>query len=142
MTNTPQNPFEALFASAQEISQEWLKGVNPDMAAMNLGQMEKMWTQVPAEMLEAFMGKQFNPEGLEAKTRLLLTLQGLTIQGAVAEMQIRATVRQAISVGATPQEIAETIGLASLFGGAQAMTKAMELAKEAIDTGPDAGEDD
>ena len=137
MTDAPQNPFEALFKQTQEMTEGWLKAMNPSMAGMVPGQMEKMWPQIPAEMLEAFMGKQFNPGGLDAKTRLLLTLQGLTIQGAMAEAQIRTTVRQAISVGATPQEIAETIGLASLFGGMPAMQKAMELAKQAID-----GEDD
>lgn len=140
MTDAPQNPFEAMFKQTQDMTDAWLKAAAPAMAQ---GQMEKMWPQVPAEMLEAFMGKQFNPEGLDAKTRLLLTLQGLTIQGAVAEMQIRVTVQQAISVGVTPQEIAETIGLASLFGGAPAMNKAMELATQVIDgSTEDAGEDD
>lgn len=73
------------------------------------------------------MGKGLNPEGLDAKTRLLLTLQGLTIQGAVAEPQIRLTLRHVIEAGATEQEISETIALASLFGGAPAMAKAMQL---------------
>jgi 4-carboxymuconolactone decarboxylase len=135
MTDTPKNPFEALFKQAQDMSQEWVKAVNPAMASFNPGQFDKMWPTVPAEMLEAFMGKQFNPDGLEAKTRLLLTLLGLTIQGAVAEAQIRLTVRHAIQAGATSQEIAETIGLAALFGGVPAMSKAMELAKDAIDGG-------
>ena len=67
------------------------------------------------------------------KTRLLLTLQGLTIQGAVAEPQIRLTVRHALEAGATKQEIAEAIAMAAAFGGIPAMQKAMELAKEAID---------
>lgn len=140
MIDAPQNPFEALFRQSQEMTEAWLQAAAPAMAAS--GQMEKMWPLVPADMLEAFMGKQFNPEGLDAKTRLLLTLQGLTIQGALAEPQIRMTVRQAISLGATPQEIAETIGLASLFGGMPAMNKAMELAKQAIDGTGDDGEDD
>ncbi|MBY4895214.1 carboxymuconolactone decarboxylase family protein [Rhodobacteraceae bacterium N5(2021)] len=136
MSDAPHNPFESLFKQTQEMTEAWLKAAAPALAS---GRFDKMWPEVPPEMLEAFLGKQFNPEGLEAKTRLLLTLQGLTIQGALAEMQIRTTVRQAISVGATPQEIAETIGLASLFGGAPAMTKAMELARQAIDGD---GEDD
>ena len=62
------------------------------------------------------------------KTKLLLTLQGLTIQGAVAEAQIKLTVRHVIEAGATSQEVAETIALAGMFGGVPAMTKAMELA--------------
>ena len=40
----------------------------------------------------------------------------------------------AIEAGATRQEVAETIGLAALFGGVPAMNKAMELATEALDT--------
>ena len=133
MTDTPQNPFEALLRQTQDMAQEWVKAVNPAMASFTPASFDKMWPTVPAEMLEAFMGRQFNPEGLEAKTRLLLTLLGLTIQGAVAEPQIRLTVRHAMQAGATSQEIAETIGLAALFGGVPAMNKAMELARDAID---------
>jgi 4-carboxymuconolactone decarboxylase len=133
MSDTPQNPFEALFRQTQDMAQEWVKAVNPALANFTPAGLDKMWPTVPAEMLEAFLGKQFNPEGLDAKTRLLLTLQGLTIQGAVAEPQIRLTVRHAIEAGATKQEIAETIALAAMFGGVPAMNKAMELAKDAID---------
>jgi 4-carboxymuconolactone decarboxylase len=127
-----QNPFEAMFKQTQDMTQEWLKAVNPAMASFNPASMDKMWPTVPSEMLEAFMGKQFNPGGLDAKTRLLLTLLGLTVQGAVAEAQIRLTVRHAIEVGATEQEVAETIGMAAMFGGVPAMNKAMGLAQEAI----------
>ena len=137
MSDAPQNPFAALIRQAQDMSQEWVKAVNPAMANFTPAGFDKSWPTVPAEMLEAMMGKQFNPEGLDAKTRLLLTLQGLTIQGAVAEPQIRLTVRHAVEAGATPQEVAETIGLAAMFGGVPAMNKAMELAKEAIDGSED-----
>jgi 4-carboxymuconolactone decarboxylase len=129
MTDAPKNPFEAMFAQTQD----WVKKMNPAMASFTPGQFDKMWPTIPSEVLEAFWGKQFNPEGLDAKTRLLLTLQGLTIQGAVAEPQIRLTVRHAVEAGATKQEIAEAIGMAAMFGGVPAMNKAMELAKDALD---------
>jgi 4-carboxymuconolactone decarboxylase len=136
MTDTPQNPFEALMRQSQEMTEAWTKALNPSgMGGFNPAQMDKLWPTVPAEMLEAFFGKQFNPEGLDAKTRLLLTLLGLTVQGAIAEGQIRLTVRHAVAAGATKQEVAETIGLAALFGGVPAMTKAMELATDALDSG-------
>ena len=134
MTDTPANPFEALMRQTQEMTETWVKSLNPALASFTPSTMDKMWPTVPPEMLEAFLGRQFNPGGLEAKTRLLLTLLGLTIQGAVAEAQIRLTVRHAIAAGATRQEVAETIGLAALFGGVPAMNKAMELATEALDT--------
>jgi 4-carboxymuconolactone decarboxylase len=133
MNDTPQNPFEALFRQTQEMTEGWVKAMNPALANFTPAAYDKLWPTVPSEMLEAFFGKQFNPEGLDAKTRLLLTLQGLTIQGAVAEPQIRLTVRHAIEAGATKQEVAEAIGLAAMFGGVPAMNKAMELAKQAID---------
>ena len=133
MSKAPQNPFAALMAQTQEMATDWVKQVNPALAQFTPQGFEKLWPTMPAEMMEAFMGKQFNPEGLDAKTRLLLTLQGLTIQGAVAEPQIRLTVRHALEAGATKQEIAETIAQAAIFGGVPAMTKAMELARQAID---------
>jgi 4-carboxymuconolactone decarboxylase len=84
------------------------------------------------DVMETFFGKGLNPEGLDAKTRLLLTLMGLTVMGAQAEAQIRLTVRHAVEAGATKQEIAETIAQAGLFGGVPAMTKAMDLATDAL----------
>jgi len=85
-----------------------------------------------------WFGKGINPEGLDAKTRLLLTLMGLTIMGAQAESQIRLTVRHVAKAGATKQEIAETIAQAAVFGGVPAMTKAMEIATEVLDKDADA----
>ena len=132
MTEPPENPFAALMAQTQTAMQDWAKALNPALANFSAQSFDKMWPTVPADVLEAFWGKQFNPEGLDAKTRLLLTLQGLTIQGAVAEPQLRLTVRHAIEAGATKQEVAEAIGMAAVFGGVPAMNKAMELAGEAI----------
>jgi 4-carboxymuconolactone decarboxylase len=135
MSDSPHNPIEALFRQTQEMAESWVKAMNPALANFTPAGYDKLWPNVPSEMLEAFLGKQFNPEGLDAKTRLLLTLQGLTIQGAVAEPQIRLTVRHAIEAGATKQEVAEAIALAAMFGGVPAMNKAMDLAKQAIDEG-------
>ncbi len=87
---------------------------------------------MPKDLMETMIGKTFNPEGLDAKTRLLLTLAGLTITGASAEPQIRTTVRHALEAGTTQQEIAETLAVAGIFGGAPAMTKAMQLAGEVM----------
>jgi len=133
MTDSPKNPFEALFRQTQEMAQDMAKAMNPALASFTPEGVEKMWPTIPAEMMEMMLGKQFNPEGLDAKTRLLLTLQGLTIQGAHAEPQIRLTVRHALAAGATKQEIADTIAQAAMFGGVPAMNKAMELARQAID---------
>ena len=74
-----------------------------------------------------------NPDGLDAKTKLLLTLHALTIMGASADVQIRLTVRHLVEAGATKQEIAETIAQAAVFGGVPAMTTAMGIATDVME---------
>ena len=131
---TDQNPFEAMMA----LSQEWAKNVNPALATFTPQGIEALWPTMPKDMMENVMGKTFNPDGLDAKTKLLLTLGALTILGAQAEAQIRVTVRHLLEAGATHQEIAEAIGLMGVFGGVPAMTKAMELAGEVMEPKPGA----
>ncbi len=128
-----QNPFAAMM----EMGQEWAKAVNPALANFTPKGFEALWPTMPKDMMETVMGKTFNPEGLDSKTKLLLTLGALTILGAQAEAQIRLTVRHALEAGATKQEIAETIAMMGVFGGIPAMTKAMELASGVMDAGTD-----
>ena len=125
----PTNPFEAMM----KLGQDMAKSMNPALEAFTPKGFENMMPTMSADMMEQFMGKGLSPEGLDAKTRLLLTLTGLTIQGAQAESQIRITVRHLVEAGATKQEIAETIAQAAMFGGVPAMSKAMELATEVLD---------
>jgi 4-carboxymuconolactone decarboxylase len=56
---------------------------------------------MPKEFLEMWFGKGLNKDGLDAKTRLLITLAGLTMLGAQSDTQIRMTVRHALEAGAT-----------------------------------------
>ena len=115
-----------------KLSQDWAKSLGPGFANLTPKTFEDMMPTMPKEMMEGMMGKTFNPEGLDAKTRLLLTIVGLTITGASAESQIRTTVKHLIEAGTTQQEIAETLAVAGIFGGPPAMTKAMQLAGEVM----------
>lgn len=124
-----QNPFEAMM----RMGQDWAKALNPALTSFTPKGFEQMLPTMPKDILDAMMGKTFNPEGLDAKTRLLMTLFGLTVVGAQAEAQVRLTVRHAVEAGASKQEIAETIAQAAVFGGVPAMSKAMELATEVLD---------
>jgi 4-carboxymuconolactone decarboxylase len=127
---TPQNPFEAMFRQTQEMAQEWVKAVNPAMAQFNMAAMDKMWPTVPKGprcwRTSGPSARAFNPDGLDAKTRLLLTLQGLTMQGAQADTQIRLTVRHALEAGATKRRWPRPSAWMSMFAGMPAMNKAME----------------
>ncbi len=126
-----RNPFEDLM----QMGQDWAKTMGPVMESFTPGAIEKMWPLMPRDVMETFWGKTYNPEGLDAKTKLLLTLQGLTILGAQAESQLRLTVRHAREAGATDQEITETIALGGMFGGVPAMTRAMNLTREVLSGG-------
>ena len=130
--NDPKNPFDTMMAMGQEMA----KALNPALESFTPKGFEALWPTMPKEVMQTVMGKTFNPEGLDAKTKMLLTLGALTILGAQAEAQIRLTVRHAIEAGATKQEIAETIAMMGVFGGLPALTKAMELASEVMDAAP------
>ena len=123
------DPFTKLFAQMLAQSQEMARAWNPALEHFDMRALEKMVPIMPADMLEMWFGKTFNREGLDAKTRLLLTIGAITVQGALAEPQLRLTIRQALSAGATNREIAETIYQMSMFGGLPAMQKALEIAQ-------------
>lgn len=92
-----------------------------------------MWPTMPKDVMEMYFGKTFNKDGLDAKTRLLLTLAGLTMQGAQNDMGLRQTVKHLLEAGTKKQEIIETIGQMSMFAGLPAMTRAMQLAQEVME---------
>jgi 4-carboxymuconolactone decarboxylase len=128
MTN-PMNPFEAMMKQAQEMA----KAMNPALETFSPKGFETLWPTMPKEFMEMTFGKGLNKEGLDAKTRLLITLCGLTMLGAQSDTQIRMTVRHALAAGATKDEIAETITMMSMFAGIPSMTRAMEFAREVLD---------
>ncbi|GAA6162766.1 carboxymuconolactone decarboxylase family protein [Pelagimonas sp. KU-00592-HH] len=122
------NPFEAMIQQAQEMA----KAMNPALESFTPKGFENLWPTMPKDMMEMFFGNTLNKDGLDAKTRLLLTLAALTVLGAQADAQIRMTVRHLIEAGATKQEIVETIGQMSMFAGIPAMTRALELAQDVL----------
>ncbi|MGR3247862.1 MAG: carboxymuconolactone decarboxylase family protein [Paracoccus sp. (in: a-proteobacteria)] len=123
------DPFTKMFQQMMSQGQEMARAFNPALEHFDARALEKMFPTMPADMLEMWFGKTFNRDGLDAKTRLLVTIAALTVQGAVAEPQLRLTIRHAIEAGATPREIAEVIYQMGMFGGLPAMQKALEIAR-------------
>ncbi|NIZ09212.1 carboxymuconolactone decarboxylase family protein [Pseudooceanicola sp. HF7] len=125
----PLNPFEYFIQQAQDMA----KSMNPALENFNPKGFEALWPTMPKEWMEFTFGKSFNRDGLDSKTRLMLVLAGLTMQGAQADSQLRITVRHLLEAGAKKQEIAEAIAQMSMFAGIPAMTRAAALAKEVMD---------
>ena len=126
------NDFTKLFQQMIQQSQDMAKAMNPALEKFQLPDFTAMLPTMPKDAMEMSFGKTFNPGGLDAKTRLFVTLGALVAQGARMEPQIKVTVRHALEAGATPQEIAEVIGQMSIFGGVPAMTRAMQIAQSVI----------
>lgn len=131
----PTNPFEMMMRQAQEMA----KAMNPALESFSPKGFEKLWPTMPKEFMEMSFGKGMNKNGLDAKTRLLITLAGLTMLGAQSDTQIRMTVRHALEAGATRDEIAETIAQMAMFAGIPSMTRAMEFAREVMDEAGEKG---
>ncbi|XDA96777.1 carboxymuconolactone decarboxylase family protein [Sulfitobacter sp. LCG007] len=123
-----RNPFVTMMEQAQEMAKTF-----PAMEAFTPKGFEKLWGTMPKDMMEIMFGNTINEGGLDARTRLLLTLAGLTMQGAQNDVGIRQTVRHALEAGASKQHIIETIGQMSVFAGLPAMTRALELAQQVMD---------
>jgi len=120
--------FNKIFAAMMAQGAEMAKAFAPALEGIDVKGLERLFPTMPKEMLEAWFGKTYNPEGLDARTRLLVTIAALTVLGAQAEPQMRLTVRQALAAGATKREVAEVIWQMSMFAGPPAMQKALEIA--------------
>ncbi|MBB96235.1 MAG: hypothetical protein CML68_16790 [Rhodobacteraceae bacterium] len=128
MSEQPTNPFELMMQQARDMA----KAFNPALEHFSPKGFEAMWPTLPKDIMELWFGNAVNKEGLDAKTRLLLTLAGLTMQGAQNDTAVRQTVKHAVEAGARKQEIVETIGQMSFFAGIPAMSRALELAQDAM----------
>lgn len=123
-----KNPFAAMMAQMQEMAKSF-----PQMDAFDPKAVEALWPTMPKEVMDQWFGNATNENALDAKTRLLLTLAGLTMQGAQSETAVRQTVRHAREAGATDQQISETLGMMAVFAGVPAVTRAAALAQEVMD---------
>ena len=124
------NDLSKLFEQMMEQSHAMAKAFNPAFESCQVSGFDKLIPTMPKDFMEMIWGNSFNKDGLDAKTRLLVVLGGLTVLGAQAEPQFKLTVRHAIEAGATPKEIAEVIYQMSMLGGVPAMAKALQLAQE------------
>lgn len=125
--------FQKLFAQMMTSGQEMARAFNPGLENFTGAGLDKFFPTMSRDMMEMWFGKTWNREGLDARTRLLVTVAGMTVLGAQAEPQMRLTIRHALQAGATKREVAEVIWQMSMFGGVPAMTRALEIAQKVFD---------
>jgi len=132
--------FTRMFKAMMDQSQEMARSLNPALETFRVKGFEDMFPTLSKDMLEIWFGKTFNREGLDARTRFLVTIAGLTVLGAQAEPQLRLSIRNALDAGATKREVAEVIYQMSMFGGVPAMQKALEIAQSVFAETKETGE--
>jgi len=123
------NDFTKIFEQMMEQGQKMVADFSPELEKFQAKGVEGMMPNVPKEMMEMFWGKTMNPGGLDAKSRLMAMIAGMTVQGAPVEVMFKSTIAHAVEAGATQQEIAETITQMSVLGGLPAMTRALQFAQ-------------
>ncbi|MBT2160621.1 carboxymuconolactone decarboxylase family protein [Zobellia barbeyronii] len=98
--------------------------------------LEKVFKDVSPDMTEYIIGYGFgeiyNREGLDFKTKELLIIASLTTQ-ANAKSQLKSHIKAALKLGATPNEISETMILLSLYTGFPAANNGIFALKEVLD---------
>jgi len=125
--------FSKMFKAMMDQSQEMAKAFNPALETFRVKGFEDLIPTMSKDFMEMAFGRTFNREGLDAKTRLLVTIAALTVLGAQADSQLKLTIRHALQAGAKKREIAEVIYQMSMFGGLPAMTRALEIAQSVFD---------
>ncbi|MDA0355360.1 MAG: carboxymuconolactone decarboxylase family protein [Proteobacteria bacterium] len=118
-----------MFESFMKQGQDMASAFVPAMETFDPKGFEKIFQTLSPELMELWFGKTLNSGGLDARTRLLVTIAAMTVLGAGAESQLRITLRHALAAGASQREIAEVIYQMSMFGGLPATNKALEIAQ-------------
>ena len=109
-------------------AEEMAKAIQKSFDSSNAPQADLAWPTLPKEWMEMLFGNAIDIGGLDARTKLLLTLSGLVMQGVSNETAYSQTIRHLKAAEVSDQEITETIAFISIFAGVPAMTKAMTLA--------------
>lgn len=75
-------------------------------------------------------GRVYAREGLDLKTRLLVTIGALAALGGQTRPQLKVNIGSALTAGATPREVCEAIFQMQLYAGLPAMINALNAAIE------------
>jgi len=98
---------------------------------------EAMMPGVGQSFLEMAFGNTINQNGLDAKSRFLVTIAGLTSQIVLQVPQLKLAIESARVAGAKKQEITEVIMQMSMFGGMPVTTQALQAALEVFNAEED-----
>lgn len=92
---------------------------------------------VPGAMADTVIGHAFGAvyarDGLDLKTRLLVTVGALAAMGGQTRPQLKVNIASALRAGASVREISEAIFQMHLYGGMPAAVNALNAAIEVFE---------
>ena len=106
--------------------QEMAEQMGKDFAQNQSAWADQVKTMMPegmADMAQGMVG-----EGIDAKTRSLATIAGLTAKGADDAVSLTTAINAAVAAGASKREISETILQMTAIGAVTGVPKAMMTA--------------
>jgi len=118
-----QDMMEQTAKMAQQFAPEAAKMFSPKT-------FEAMMPGMGQSFLETLFGNTVNVNGLDARTRFLVTIAGLSSQPLLQDGPLKLAIESARVAGAKKQEITEVIMQMSMFGGMPVTTQALQLSLE------------
>lgn len=118
--------FEGFMQQGQDMAEKMGKEFAKNQSAW-MDAAKGMMPEGMADMAEGMMG-----EGIDAKTRALATIAGLTAKGAEDTAAITTAIHAAVAAGASKREISETILQMTAIGAVAGVPKAMMAAMAAF----------
>ncbi|WP_424983645.1 carboxymuconolactone decarboxylase family protein [Maritalea sp. S77] len=104
--------------------------LNPDLEETLANRYDHAVPEFAETLIEHAYGRIYAREGLDMKTRQLITVGALTALGGQTAPQLKINIQHAQAHGATKTEIYETIMQMSIYGGLPASINALNSANE------------
>lgn len=124
------NDFNKMFEGFVKQSQEFAEKMGKDFAETQATWLDQVKEYMPDGMSDTLKGMM--GEGLDAQTRALVTIAGLTAKGAEDTVVLTAAIQTAMTAGASQREITETILQMTSVGAVTGVQKAMMTAMSAF----------
>jgi 4-carboxymuconolactone decarboxylase len=109
------------------------EATNPGIEAALAVRYDALLPGFSESLLEVAYGHYYTRDGLDEKTRYLITIGALTAIGAQTAPQLKINVQNALNAGATQREIAEAINQMALYGGLPATINGLNAAIEVFE---------
>ena len=113
-----------------EKGREIAEALNPGMEEALIRRYDELVPGLSQSVVDFAWGQQYARDGLDLKTRFLVTVGALTAQGGQTRPQLKVNIAAALKAGATKREIGEVIWQMSLYGGFPAAINGLNAALE------------